>query len=181
MQVTWAQLTSFTRAYRGLGLCVVCSSSVSAALGCSSSGSGDAGDAAVPPGDSAPMTWFDTLDGEADACNGPQPAGYPSGACGRRGVHCIATSGECCDCMWADTNTCGVPLAWACGDALQRGCPTAPPIEGSPCDAGHLANNGCMYCVPPGGSYVCPDASWVRVLDTLYCESRLPGADAGGD
>ena len=164
---------------RSLGLCLVSSCSMSI-FGCGSGGQ-NAGDASVQPEGSGPMASFDTLDGAVDACTGPQPAGYPSGACGQRGVHCIASSGQCCDCMWADTTTCGVPLAWSCGDNLQRGCPAMPPVEGSQCDAGHLANNGCTYCVAPGGSYVCPNASWVRVVDTLYCESPLPGAEAGRD
>jgi hypothetical protein len=162
-----------------LGLCLVSSCSMSI-LGCGSSGQ-NAADASVQPESSGPMASFDILDGAVDACTGPQPAGSPSGACGQRGVHCIASSGQCCDCMWADTTTCGVPLAWACGDNLQGGCPAMPPVEGSQCDAGHLANNGCTYCVAPGGSYVCPNASWVRVVDTLYCESPLPGAEAGRD
>jgi hypothetical protein len=70
-------------------------------------------------------------------------------------------------------------MGWACGDHLQLPCPPAPPVEGTPCDAGVLANSGCTYCVPPGGSYSCENAVWERTLDTLYCDR--PFADAGGE
>jgi hypothetical protein len=139
--------------------------------GCGSGSGGGAPDGSAPAsGQGTPAPEFDVLDAAVGMCTGPQLSGEPSGACTQQGLHCIASDTSCCDCLTADLSSCGVPLEWACGDHLQTPCPPGPPVESSPCDAGQLANSGCTYCLPPGGSYVCQNGGWQRVLDTLYCQ-----------
>lgn len=160
----------------------LCAGVLAVALsGCGSSGHPGVPDASAQASQAGPgASEFDGLDAAVTACTGPQLAGYPTGACSQRGLHCIASDTECCDCLHADLKSCGVPSAWACGDALQKPCPPTPPVQGSPCDAGQLANSGCTYCVPPGGSYTCQKNAWERTLDYLYCQTPLEGLDGGG-
>jgi hypothetical protein len=95
---------------------------------------------------------------------------YPQGACDHP-EYCRPASGyACCYCIAAD-KSCGVAMAWVCGD-LYKDCPTSPPTIGTPC-AGNFPNLGCTYCDPPLGAYACSGGTWKKVIDQLYCQSPI--------
>jgi hypothetical protein len=95
---------------------------------------------------------------------------YPQGVCDHRQFCRPASGYACCYCIPANAS-CGVAMAWVCGD-LFKDCPASPPVEGSPCDI-TTPNLGCTYCDPPLGAYACSDKVWKKVLDELYCQSPL--------
>jgi hypothetical protein len=96
---------------------------------------------------------------------------YPVGACDQAEFFCRPASGyACCFCVPAHAS-CGVSLAWVCGD-LFKDCPPSPPTPGSPCTM-DFPNAGCTYCDPPLGNYGCSNGTWRKVAHELYCQSPL--------
>jgi hypothetical protein len=132
-------------------------------------------DSNAPPTESPDATTTGSSDASLSVVSDAPTAAcveetYPQGACDHR-QYCRPASGyACCYCVPANAS-CGVAMAWICGD-LYKDCPPSPPTPGSPCDM-TFPNLGCTYCDPPLGAYSCTDKTWHKVLDELYCQSPL--------